>query len=205
MKLDHVDVAIINSLMQDGRKSFRQIAKESKVSTPTVEARYNKLKKSGIIKNIEPIFNIEKIGNHLSALIYVKANLSQLIDIIDNFYSLSQVKSVYTVTGDYNIIIKIIAGNLEDLEEFVREKISPIKGIESVSYQVITRTIKDDHSFPIKEGLLLKAKCIYCYNDIKDYAKIIKLEEQPEGCFCCNSCLTLYKQKYKGRLDVIPK
>jgi Lrp/AsnC family transcriptional regulator, regulator for asnA, asnC and gidA len=205
MKLDHVDVAIINSLMQDGRKSFRQIAKESKVSTPTVEARYNKLKKSGIIKNIEPIFNIEKIGNHLSALIYVKANLSQLIDIIDNFYSLSQVKSVYTVTGDYNIIIKIIAGNLEDLEEFVREKISPIKGIESVSYQVITRTIKDDHSFPIKEGLLLKAKCIYCYNDIKDYAKIIKLEEQPEGYFCCNSCLTLYKQKYKGRLDVIPK
>src|SRR6266498_4324275 len=148
MKLDHIDIAIINSLMQNGRKSFRQIAKESKVSTPTVEARYNKLKKSGIIKNIEPIFNIEKIGNHLSALIYVKANLSQLDDIINNFYSLSQVKSVYTVTGDYNIIIKIIAGNLEDLEKFVREKISTIKGIESVSYQVITRTIKDDHSFP---------------------------------------------------------
>ena len=55
MKLDHIDIAIINSLMQDGRKSFRQIAKESKVSTPTVEARYNKLKKSGIIKNIEGI------------------------------------------------------------------------------------------------------------------------------------------------------
>ncbi|MFL6457435.1 MAG: AsnC family protein [Nitrososphaeraceae archaeon] len=38
---DKVDLAIINSLMQDGRKSFRQIAREIKVSTPTVESRYD--------------------------------------------------------------------------------------------------------------------------------------------------------------------
>jgi len=37
-KLDEIDLAIISSLMKDGRKSFRQIAREIKVSTPTVKA-----------------------------------------------------------------------------------------------------------------------------------------------------------------------
>jgi DNA-binding Lrp family transcriptional regulator len=47
MKLDNIDIAIINSLMQNGRKSFRQIAKETKVSTPTVESHFARMKDIG--------------------------------------------------------------------------------------------------------------------------------------------------------------
>lgn len=43
-EIDEIDLAIINSLMKDGRKSFRQIAREIKVSTPTVESRFSKMK-----------------------------------------------------------------------------------------------------------------------------------------------------------------
>jgi DNA-binding Lrp family transcriptional regulator len=68
-KLDSVDIAIINSLMQNGRKSFRQIAKEIHVSTPTVESHFSRMISMGIIKNIEPIFNIDKIENQISALV----------------------------------------------------------------------------------------------------------------------------------------
>jgi DNA-binding Lrp family transcriptional regulator len=49
MKLDNIDIAIINSLMQDGRKSFRQIAKEIRVSTPTVESHFTRMKDIGLI------------------------------------------------------------------------------------------------------------------------------------------------------------
>jgi DNA-binding Lrp family transcriptional regulator len=64
-KLDRTDLAIINSLMQDGRKSFRQIAREIKVSTPTVESRFDKMKGMGIINHIQPIINVEKIAQFL--------------------------------------------------------------------------------------------------------------------------------------------
>jgi DNA-binding Lrp family transcriptional regulator len=50
MELDRIDIAIINSLIQDGRKSFRQIAKEIKVSTPTVESHFTRMKDIGLIK-----------------------------------------------------------------------------------------------------------------------------------------------------------
>jgi DNA-binding Lrp family transcriptional regulator len=69
MKLDNIDIAIINSLMQDGRKSFRQIAKETKVSTPTFESHFSRMKDIGLIKNIEPVLNLNKIENQVHALV----------------------------------------------------------------------------------------------------------------------------------------
>ncbi len=80
-KLDKIDLGIINSLMQDGRKSFRQIARETKVSTPTVEARFSRMRGLGIIKNVQPNFDIEKIEGQMSALIFLKTDSSQSIDI----------------------------------------------------------------------------------------------------------------------------
>ena len=83
-KLDNTDIAIVKALIQDGRKSFRQIAREIKTSTPTVEARFSRMKGLGIIKSIQPVFDIEKIDSRMSALIFIKTNLSQSTDIANN-------------------------------------------------------------------------------------------------------------------------
>ncbi|HXV66052.1 MAG TPA: AsnC family transcriptional regulator [Nitrosopumilaceae archaeon] len=59
--LDKVDTAILNSLMEDGRKSFRQIGREVNVTTPTVQARYQRLVNLGFIKSITPDLDLKKI------------------------------------------------------------------------------------------------------------------------------------------------
>lgn len=56
-ELDDIDVAIVTSLQEDGRKSFRQIARELDISTPTVQARYQRLVNIGLIKSISPIID----------------------------------------------------------------------------------------------------------------------------------------------------
>jgi DNA-binding Lrp family transcriptional regulator len=205
-KLDNTDIAIVKALIQDGRKSFRQIAREIKVSTPTVEARFSRLKALRIIKNIQPIFDIEKIDGQMSALVFVKTNLSQSTDIANKLASIAQVRGVYKMTGEYNIIIKVImTHHPEYLEEFIRTKIANIEGIKSASYQMITKTIKDDQSIPvIKEGIFLKIKCDYCDNDIFKDTKTMRVG-QYERYFCCNSCLTLYKQKYKTKIETMSR
>lgn len=201
-KLDNTDIAIVKALIEDGRKSFRQIAREIKASTPTVEARFSRLKGLGIIKNIQPIFDIEKIDGQMSALVFVKTNLSQSTDIANKLSSIPQVRGVYKMTGEHNIIIKVImTHHPEYLEEFIKTKIANIEGIKSASYQMVTKTIKDDQSVPVmKEGVFLKIKCDYCDNDIFKDAKLMRVG-QYERYFCCNSCLTLYKQKYKTKIE----
>ena len=77
-KVDNTDIAIVKALIQDGRKSFRQIAREIKASTPTVEPRFGRMKGLGIIKSIQPVFDIEKIDSQMSALIFIKTNMAFL-------------------------------------------------------------------------------------------------------------------------------
>jgi DNA-binding Lrp family transcriptional regulator len=59
--LDSSDIAILKSLMQDGRKSFRAISREIKVSMPTVKSRYEGLVNIRLIKSVKPEIDLSKV------------------------------------------------------------------------------------------------------------------------------------------------
>jgi DNA-binding Lrp family transcriptional regulator len=61
LQLDEIDIKIIESLVKDGRKSFRQISRETKITTPTVKARFKRLVNIGFIKGVIPIFDFNQI------------------------------------------------------------------------------------------------------------------------------------------------
>ncbi len=62
-ELDDIDIGIVTSLQEDGRKSFRQIARELDISTPTVQARYQRLVNIGLIKSISPVIDSTNLAN----------------------------------------------------------------------------------------------------------------------------------------------
>ncbi len=68
VQLDDTDIAILNSLLQDGRKSFRAVSREIKVSTPTVKARYERLVNIGLIKSVRPEIDFSKIDTRSKQL-----------------------------------------------------------------------------------------------------------------------------------------
>ena len=67
-RLDDYDVAVLNALIKDGRKSFREISRETGITTPTVKARFQRLVNTGFIKSISPIFNFGIIENELPGI-----------------------------------------------------------------------------------------------------------------------------------------
>jgi len=134
---DEIDIAIIESLLKDGRKSFRQISREIKVSTPTVQARYERLVNVGLIKSISPIIDL---------------------------------------------------GMLENKTERYIEKIK-------------SKSMKK-HDVKITKNMILKMKCDLCKGPISDKPHVLKIANF-ERFFCCTSCRSLYKEKYKGRIDVL--
>lgn len=203
--LDKIDTLIINSLMQDGRKSFRQIAREIGVSTPTVESHFSRMMGVGIIKNIVPILNSERLEKQTSAFVYLKIDHpSQTLVIANQISTINEIKNVYLLTGEYNLMFKVIADKPEHIEELVRTKIAIIKGMLSSRLQIVTRTIKESQSVTIKEGIPITIKCDYCNNDLLKNSKTLQVGQYDRN-FCCSSCLTLYKQKYKGRIDALSK
>jgi DNA-binding Lrp family transcriptional regulator len=60
-QLANYDVRILNSLLKDGRKSFREISRETGITIPTVKTRYTRLVNVGFIKSVSPILNFDLI------------------------------------------------------------------------------------------------------------------------------------------------
>ena len=192
--------------MKDGRKSFRQISKEIGVSTPTVESHFSKLTGTGVIKSIAPILDTKKMqSEEISALIFLRMrNLSETTNAARILDLIPEVKNIYFMTGDFNIVVKLNTDTPDRLEEIIRKKIATIKEIQSLTYHLITRTMKESQLNPLKEGIAIKMQCDFCENEITKNSKVLKIGPY-ERHFCCPSCLTLYKQKYKGGIEALVK
>jgi len=81
-ELDDIDIGIVNSLKEDGRKSFRQISRELGISTPTVQARYQRLVNIGLIKSISPVIDSTNIVNEQKQQIQVSgSDESQVLNL----------------------------------------------------------------------------------------------------------------------------
>jgi DNA-binding Lrp family transcriptional regulator len=63
LQLDGYDVSILKSLLDDGRKSFREISRETAITTPTIKARFTRLVDVGFIKSVSPVLNFDIIEN----------------------------------------------------------------------------------------------------------------------------------------------
>lgn len=72
LKLDKTDLAILESLVTDGRKSFRQISREINVSAPTVKLHYNRLVDTGLIRGVSidlDLGRLEEAGSKLGKVL----------------------------------------------------------------------------------------------------------------------------------------
>ena len=84
--LDNTDVAILKSLMEDGRKSFRAISREIKVSTPTVKSRYERLVNIGLIKSVKPEIDLSKVDRAKKSQYFGEETIKQLEEQKKHFH-----------------------------------------------------------------------------------------------------------------------
>jgi Lrp/AsnC family leucine-responsive transcriptional regulator len=96
--LDDTDIAILKSLMEDGRKSFRAISREIKVSTPTVKSRYERLVNKGLIKSVKPEIDLSKVDSSRKSQFFSDDTIKQLEE---------EKKHFHVVKVDNNLKVKI--------------------------------------------------------------------------------------------------
>ena len=190
--LDVIDLKIINSVMEDARKSFRTIAREVGLSTPTVKARFDRLLKIGVIKRIMPIIDVNAIANKINAIVMLKSKPSNIHNLANKLAEFEEVRSVYLLSSN-NLMLLVTVANANELDEFIN-KISS-NDVMDISSQLITRIIKDEPLALIDIKSMIKVRCEYCNKEVSKplVAKIKGYNRY----FCCTSCITLYKSKYR--------
>ncbi len=120
-RLDGLDLKIIQALSENGKKSFVEIAKETKLSPVAIKNRVEKLIDDGVLK-IQGLLNMEKVYS-VSAHIEVEADSKTISQLIEKFEKSPVVYHLVKTSGRYNLLVSIVTPNLESIESFIAKEI----------------------------------------------------------------------------------
>jgi len=137
IKLDETDKEILKQLQTDGRKSYRQIAKELDLSVGTITNRIQKLQDKGIIKGFQLELDYKQLGYNIETVIELEADGS--IDNIIEKYPENIITS-HRKTGQYNTLLITRFKDTMELKQFL-EKINTEEKVNKTYTQLILETI----------------------------------------------------------------
>ena len=183
--------------MKDGRLSFRQIANQVGVTTPTVESRVKKMTGSGVIKKIAPILDIDKVEKGVAALLMLKVELAKVNSVLERLAPLDEVRSVFLSTGEANVIVRVAASSNEAFQDFLNQRVASLD-VDVVSSEVITKTVKDEQGVALYGDMAVALVCDYCGGEVSGRPFTLNVGDSKRY-FCCKTCLASYKEKYTKR------
>jgi len=143
MDLDETDVKIMKSLATNARLSYRQMGKNIGISTNTVITRMNNLQSRGIIKYFTTIYDHEKLGYDIAAIIELTISKGKLIEVEKEIAKSRNALAVYDVTGTTDAIVLAKFKTGEELNNFVKGILS-MEYVERTNTRVVLNTIKED-------------------------------------------------------------
>jgi Lrp/AsnC family transcriptional regulator for asnA, asnC and gidA len=141
--VDEIDRKIINLFQEDGRMSYRKIAKELDISIGTVHNRIDKLTKNGIIKKFTPVIDHEKLGYALTTVIGVRVKGGVLKNWEDRTAYHKNVLCVYDVTGEFDAILIARFKDTQELDQFVKGLLKE-PDVQRTYTQTVLNIVKED-------------------------------------------------------------
>ena len=138
MYKDKTDQKIIEYLKEDSRESFVDIGKKLKLSESAVRRRVKNLVSSGVIKK----FTVE-LGeeNTTSAIVLVSVDsATDTSKVSSKLAKLEGVKTVYEITGQYDITTIISASNIADINNSI-DALRKISGVIDTNTVIILKKV----------------------------------------------------------------
>jgi DNA-binding Lrp family transcriptional regulator len=138
MYRDKTNEKIIEFLRNDSRESFVEIGKKLMISESAVRRRVKNLVENGIIKR----FTIE-VGERNATSAIVLISVDSTIDttkVSSKLTKLEGVKTIYEITGQYDISVIISAPNIADINQSI-DGLRKIPGVIDTNTVIILKTI----------------------------------------------------------------
>lgn len=142
-ELDDLDLDILRSLNDNARKSFRDIAKELKISLTTVSNRVKAMERAKIIQGYIPILDATKLGYDFMAIIGVKVIHGRILETERDLAKDPAVYAVFDSTGDWDALIMARFKNREELNDFVKRALDH-ENVDRTFTQVVLNITKDE-------------------------------------------------------------
>jgi Lrp/AsnC family transcriptional regulator, leucine-responsive regulatory protein len=152
MKLDPIDIRILNELQNDSSHSNVELAKRVHLSPSPCLMRVKALKDKGVIRNYVALVDPKILGLGLNVFISIslkeqsKEALAQFEQRISEH---DEVMECYLMTGDSDYLIRVAVADMGALEKFILEQLTPIPGIEKIRSSFALKQVRYKTALPL--------------------------------------------------------
>ncbi len=152
MKLDPIDIRILNELQNDSSHSNVELAKRVHLSPSPCLMRVKALKDKGVIRNYVALADPKILGLGLNVFISIslkeqsKEALAQFEQRISEH---DEVMECYLMTGDSDYLIRVAVADIGALEKFILEQLTPIPGIEKIRSSFALKQVRYKTALPL--------------------------------------------------------
>jgi Lrp/AsnC family leucine-responsive transcriptional regulator len=155
LELNEVDRKILDHLQRDGRMTNQHLADQIGLSPSPCLRRVRLLEESGIITGYVALVNPDAIGLPVTA--FVRIRLDQQDDSHLQFFEAAvsdfpEVMECYLMTGEADYQLRVMVGSLGEFEDFLRRKLTRIKGVSQVTTSFALRPIVYRTALPVLAG-----------------------------------------------------
>jgi DNA-binding Lrp family transcriptional regulator len=141
--LDKRDMKIITILKNNARASIREISKATGIRPSTVHQRIKKLIENDVIEKFTVKLNDDKMDEGFASFMLISGSPERYLD--EKILKNQQVKGIYGITGEYDLLIKMKFKDMSAFNEFLldfRENYS--KHISKTLTMVQTVKLKEE-------------------------------------------------------------
>ncbi len=139
---------ILKILENDARATARQIATMTASSSSEVGKLIKQAEKDGTIIKYKALINWDKVGlEYVWALIEVKVTPEKDVGfdaIAQRIYHFPQSRTVYLVSGTYDLLVVVTAKTENEVGEFISEHLATIEGVQGTVTHFVLKRYKED-------------------------------------------------------------
>ena len=156
MKLDSIDLRILDELQHDGALSNVELARRVHLSPSPCLTRVRALEATGVIDRYVAIANPAALGLGLSVFISISLK-SQSKEALAEFerriVEHDEVMECYLMTGDSDYLIRVAVADIAALEKFILEQLTPIPGLEKIRSSFALKQVRYKTALPIAQPM----------------------------------------------------
>lgn len=146
MKLDRLDLKILQRLQQDSKMTNKEISNELELSVTAVYERVKRLEREGVISKYVALLNPEKVQKGFMVFCQIKLiqhTRSYLTKFEKEVTELSEVLECFHVSGEYDYILKVMVKDMAAYREFMVSKLTNLDHIGSTQSTFIINKVKN--------------------------------------------------------------
>ena len=150
--LDETDIRILRELQDDGRITNVELANRVGLTAPPCLRRVRGLEEEGIIEGYHAALSGERLGYTITvfAMVSLKSQAEEDLQAFEaHVAALDAVRECHMLNGEIDFILKIVARDLQQFQQFLTGSLTTAPNVASVKTSLTIRSSKSLPGVPV--------------------------------------------------------